>query len=179
MRRRAFLSGAAAISAAALAACSSEDGSSQIQHSEPPEETPEADTPADDAAPTEIPADRQAPTIEVPAGDPPTELKIEDEIVGGGAEATAGKAIDVHYVGVAWSTGKEFDQSWSRGEPLPFQLGAGQVIEGWDKGLEGMKVGSRRRITIPPQMGYGDQGAGPDIKPGETLIFVCDLVAVH
>ncbi len=176
MRRRLFLAGAAAASAAALTACVQDDQTTQVATSEPPKLE---ESPASGSAPTEVPADRTAPSIEVPTGEPPAELEIVDEIVGGGAAASAGRTIDVHYVGVAWSDGKEFDQSWSRGEPLSFTLGAGQVIEGWDKGLEGMKVGGRRRITIPPAMGYGDQGAGGVIEPGETLIFVCDLVAVH
>ncbi|MDU7360846.1 MAG: FKBP-type peptidyl-prolyl cis-trans isomerase [Propionibacteriaceae bacterium] len=126
-----------------------------------------------------MPASRKAPTVEVPEGNPPSELKIEDEIVGGGAEAKAGDTLKVHYVGVSWSTGEQFDASWERGEPLEFQVGSGMVIEGWDKGLQGMKVGGRRRITIPPEMGYGSQGAGGVIGPNETLIFVCDLVAVN
>jgi peptidylprolyl isomerase len=83
-----------------------------------------------------------------------------------------------HYVGVAHSTGEEFDASWNRGEPLRFRLGVGQVIAGWDQGLQGMKVGGRRKIVIPPHLGYGDRGAGAAIKGGETLIFVVDLVDV-
>jgi FKBP-type peptidyl-prolyl cis-trans isomerase len=85
--------------------------------------------------------------------------------------------VRVHYVGVAYSTGEEFDASWNRGEPLDFRLGVGQVIAGWDRGVQGMKVGGRRKLVIPPHLAYGDQGAGGSIKPGETLIFVCDLVA--
>ena len=84
--------------------------------------------------------------------------------------------VSAHYVGVAFSTGEEFDASWNRGEPLDFRLGGGQVIAGWDQGIQGMKVGGRRRITIPARLGYGDRGAGGAIKPGETLIFVVDLV---
>jgi peptidylprolyl isomerase len=84
----------------------------------------------------------------------------------------------VHYVGVAWSTGKQFDASWDRNEPFDFGLGAGQVISGWDKGVAGMKVGGRRKLTIPPDMGYGSQGAGGVIKGGETLVFVVDLLNV-
>ena len=91
----------------------------------------------------------------------------------------AGITVLAHYVGVAHSTGEEFDASWNRGEPLRFQLGAGQVIAGWDQGMQGMKVGGRRTITIPPHLGYGDRGAGGAIKGGETLIFVVDLVDVR
>ena len=87
--------------------------------------------------------------------------------------------MDVHYVGVSHSTGEQFDASWDRGEPLRFQLGVGQVITGWDQGVQGMRVGGRRRLEIPAHLGYGDRGAPPVIAPGETLVFVCDLVAVH
>jgi peptidylprolyl isomerase len=119
------------------------------------------------------------PEIDFPGGEPPTELVLEDITVGEGAEATAGRTVRAHYVGVAHSTGEEFDASWNRGEPLEFRLGVGQVIAGWDQGIEGMKVGGRRRLTIPAQLGYGDRGAGAAIKPGETLIFVVDLTDVR
>nr|WP_202453245.1 FKBP-type peptidyl-prolyl cis-trans isomerase [Streptomyces sp. SID4913] len=105
-------------------------------------------------------------------------MEIKDIWEGEGAEAKAGQLVSVHYVGVAFSTGEEFDASWNRGKPLQFQLGAGQVIAGWDKGVQGMKVGGRRQLTIPAHLAYGDRGAGSAIAPGETLIFVCDLVAV-
>ena len=112
-------------------------------------------------------------------GAPPTDLVIEDITVGDGAEATAGHQVEVHYVGVAWSNGKQFDASWDRGETFEFRLGRGQVIQGWDQGVAGMKVGGRRRLTIPPAMGYGSRGAGGVIKGGETLVFVVDLVGVR
>jgi len=118
------------------------------------------------------------PEVKIPASPPPGELKIEDLTVGTGAEATAGKTVDVHYVGVGWSTQKQFDASWDRGSTFSFQLGAGRVIKGWDQGVAGMKVGGRRRLTIPAALGYGDRGAGRDIKPGETLVFVVDLLGV-
>jgi peptidylprolyl isomerase len=118
------------------------------------------------------------PTVEIPAGDPPTGLVIEDLVVGEGDEATAGKDVDVHYVGVAWSDGKQFDASWDRRDPFEFGLGRGQVIAGWDQGVAGMKVGGRRKITIPPHLGYGAAGAGGVIKGGETLVFVVDLLNV-
>ncbi len=105
-------------------------------------------------------------------------LVIDDEVVGSGDEATSGRNVSVHYVGVAWSTGKQFDASWDRSEPFDFRLGAGQVISGWDQGVAGMKVGGRRKLTIPPHMGYGDNGAGSVIKGGETLVFVVDLLNV-
>ena len=120
----------------------------------------------------------QKPDVTIPEGDAPSQLVLEDLVEGTGPEATAGRRVAVHYVGVAWSDGREFDASWGRGEPLVFQLGAGQVISGWDTGIAGMKVGGRRRITIPPQLGYGARGAGGVIKPNETLVFVCDLEGV-
>lgn len=122
--------------------------------------------------------DRTKPEIDFPGDTPPSELVVEDQIVGDGTEAVAGSTVLAHYVGVAHSTGEEFDASWNRGEPLRFQLGVGQVIVGWDQGLQGMRVGGRRRIVIPPHLGYGDRGAGGAIKGGETLIFVVDLVDV-
>lgn len=121
----------------------------------------------------------EIPEIDPPEGPAPTELQIIDEVVGEGAEAKAGDVVDVHYVGVAYSSGEEFDASYRRGQPLAFQLGVGQVIRGWDQGVQGMKVGGRRKLVIPPQLAYGDRGAGGVIKPGETLIFVCELVNVR
>ncbi|HEV7897287.1 MAG TPA: FKBP-type peptidyl-prolyl cis-trans isomerase [Planosporangium sp.] len=119
------------------------------------------------------------PTVDFPEGDAPTELQINDLVVGEGAEAKAGDQVVVHYVGVAHSTGEEFDASWNRGEPFAFPLGAGRVIAGWDQGVQGMRVGGRRQLTIPPHLGYGARGAGNAIKPGETLIFVVDLLGVR
>ena len=110
---------------------------------------------------------------------PPDELVREDLVVGDGAEASAGDRVTVHYVGVAWSTGEQFDASWDRGQPFSFTLGAQEVIEGWDRGVEGMRVGGRRRLIIPPELAYGDRGAGGVIGPGETLVFVVDLLDVQ
>ena len=118
------------------------------------------------------------PEIDFPGDAAPSELVIEDLKDGDGAEAGAGDTIKAHYVGVAHSTGEEFDASWHRGAPLEFRLGVGQVIRGWDEGIVGMRVGGRRKLTIPANMAYGDRGAGNVIKPGETLIFVVDLVDV-
>ncbi|HWU22829.1 MAG TPA: FKBP-type peptidyl-prolyl cis-trans isomerase [Nocardioides sp.] len=120
----------------------------------------------------------EKPEIDFPDFDPPADLVVEDLTVGDGAEATAGSTVNVHYVGVAHSTGEEFDASYNRGTPLKFQLGIGQVISGWDQGVQGMKVGGRRKLVIPPHLGYGDRGAGGVIKGGETLIFVVDLLGV-
>ena len=119
------------------------------------------------------------PTVEIPDGDPPAELVIDDITVGDGDEAVAGKSVNVHYVGVSWSTGRQFDASWDRGDSFSFGLGGGQVIKGWDQGVAGMKVGGRRRLTIPPEMGYGSRGAGGVIGPNETLVFVVDLLGVR
>ncbi len=121
---------------------------------------------------------RDKPEITIPDGPPPSELLIDDLIVGDGALASAGWNVVVHYVGVAWSTGQQFDASWDRDEPFDFQLGRRMVIEGWDSGVAGMRVGGRRRLTIPPEMGYGSRGAGGVIKGGETLVFVVDLLEV-
>lgn len=112
-------------------------------------------------------------------GDPPADLVVEDITVGDGAEATPGNLVSVHYVGVAHSTGREFDASYNRGDAFDFSLGGGQVIAGWDRGVAGMKVGGRRKLTIPPHLGYGARGAGGAIKPNETLIFVVDLLGVR
>ena len=118
------------------------------------------------------------PEIDFPGGEPPADLEIKDIWEGDGEVAKAGDTVSVHYVGVAFSSGEEFDASWNRGTPLQFQLGAGQVIAGWDQGVQGMKVGGRRQLIIPPDLAYGDRGAGQVIAPGETLIFVCDLVSI-
>lgn len=119
------------------------------------------------------------PVVQVPAGAPPADLEMVDLAVGDGAQAQPGQTVSVHYVGVAFSNGKEFDSSWNRREPFSFRLGAGHVIEGWDRGVAGMRVGGRRQLTIPAHLAYGDRGAGGVIKPGETLVFVVDLLAVH
>jgi len=121
----------------------------------------------------------EKPEIDFPDGPPPEDLVVTDVSVGDGTEATSGSTVSAHYVGVAHSTGEEFDASYNRGEPLSFRLGVGQVISGWDQGIVGMKVGGRRRLVIPPHLAYGDRGAGGAIAPGETLIFVVDLVGVR
>jgi peptidylprolyl isomerase len=118
------------------------------------------------------------PTVTVPAGPPPSDLQITDLVVGSGPEATSGRNVTVHYVGVAHSSGKQFDASWDRGDTFVFRLGGGQVIQGWDQGVAGMRVGGRRQLVIPPHLGYGSRGAGGVIKPNETLVFVVDLVGV-
>jgi peptidylprolyl isomerase len=122
----------------------------------------------------------EKPRVEVPTDQPPSyQLELDDIVVGDGDEAVAGQIVEVHYVGVSWQTGKQFDASWDRGDTFKFGLGKGQVIPGWDKGVAGMKVGGRRRITIPPDLAYGKRGAGGVIGPDETLVFVVDLVGVR
>jgi peptidylprolyl isomerase len=122
----------------------------------------------------------EKPQVDVPSGQAPSyQLEIEDITVGQGDEAVAGKIVEVHYVGVSWSSGKEFDASWDRGDTFKFGLGKGQVIPGWDQGVAGMRVGGRRRITIPPMLAYGKRGAGGVIGPDETLVFVVDLLGVR
>ncbi|ACU71348.1 peptidylprolyl isomerase FKBP-type [Catenulispora acidiphila DSM 44928] len=118
------------------------------------------------------------PEIDFPDSPPPADLEITDITVGTGDEAAAGQQVTVHYVGVSFSTGEEFDASWNRGQPFAFPLGGGRVIAGWDRGVAGMKVGGRRKLVIPPHLAYGDRSPSPLIKPGETLIFVVDLLKV-
>ncbi len=120
------------------------------------------------------------PQVDVPSDQPPSyQLEVEDLTVGEGDEAVPGRVVEVHYVGVSWATGKQFDASWDRGDTFRFGLGKGDVIAGWDQGVAGMRVGGRRRITIPPQLAYGKRGAGGVIGPDETLVFVVDLVGVR
>jgi peptidylprolyl isomerase len=125
-------------------------------------------------------ATNEKPAVEVPLGQAPSyQLELEDHIVGNGEEAVNGRIVEVHYVGVSWRTGEQFDASWDRGDTFKFKLGKGQVIAGWDQGVAGMTVGGRRRITIPPMLAYGKRGAGGVIGPDETLVFVVDLIAVN
>ena len=125
-------------------------------------------------------APNEKPQVDVPSDQPPSyQLELDDLVVGEGEEAVAGRTVEVHYVGVSWQNGREFDASWDRGDTFKFKLGKGQVIQGWDEGVQGMKVGGRRRITIPPMLGYGKRGAGGVIGPDETLVFVVDLVGVR
>jgi peptidylprolyl isomerase len=121
----------------------------------------------------------EKPQVEIPDQPPSHQLETEDITVGEGDEATSGSVVEVHYVGVSWQTGRQFDASWDRGDTFKFTLGRGHVISGWDQGVAGMRVGGRRRITIPPDLAYGQRGAGGVIGPGETLVFVVDLVSVR
>ena len=121
-------------------------------------------------------SDRTKPEVTVPDGEPPTELVENELIEGTGAEAKKGDEVTVQYVGVGYESEEEFDSSWSRNEPFAFSLGAGQVIPGWEMGVEGMKVGGRRELIIPGDLAYGQAGSPPAIGPNETLIFVVDLL---
>jgi peptidylprolyl isomerase len=125
-------------------------------------------------------ATNEKPQVEVPSDQAPSyQLELEDITIGDGEEAVSGRVVEVHYVGVSWATGKQFDASWDRGDTFKFGLGKGQVIAGWDQGVAVMKVGGRRRITIPPHLAYGKRGAGGVIGPDETLVFVVDLMGVR
>src|ERR687894_2586774 len=124
-------------------------------------------------------APNEKPEVEVPEHSPSYQLELDDIEVGDGDEAVAGSIVEVHYVGVSWQTGRQFDASWDRGDTFKFGLGKGQVIPGWDQGVAGMRVGGRRRITIPPDLAYGKRGAGGGIRPAATLVFVVDLVGVR
>ena len=119
------------------------------------------------------------PEVPAPEGDPPSELVIRDIVKGKGPKAKAGDTLTMQYVGIAWSNGQQFDASWDSGQPFPFQLGAGMVIQGWDEGMVGMQKGGRRLLVLPPEKGYGEQGAGDAIGPNETLVFVVDLIAIN
>ena len=122
----------------------------------------------------------EKPEVSVPSGQPPSyHLEVEDVTVGEGEEAQSGRVVEVHYVGVSWNTGQQFDASWDRGKPFKFKLGKGQVIAGWDRGVAGMRIGGRRRLTVPPDLAYGKRGAGGVIGPDETLVFVVDLIGIH
>jgi peptidylprolyl isomerase len=144
-------------------------------------DTPGADEPSRTAAEARATLEDLSvkPVIEKPSGSPPRRLVKENIVTGNGRAATTGDRVTVHYVGVSFSTGKEFDASWNTGRPFSFRLGAGHVIPGWDKGIVGMRVGGRRKLTIPPELAYGAEGAPPDIAPNETLVFVVDLLRVR
>jgi peptidylprolyl isomerase len=156
--------------ALAIAGCGGSDDSSSTDGS----------TEASAAAASESTESMQTkPKVTVPNGAPPKKLEEKELVEGTGAEAKSGDEVSVQYVGVDYKTGKEFDASWDRGEPFPFTLGAGEVIPGWDQGVDGMKVGGRRELIIPPELAYGAAGAPPAIAPNATLVFVVDLLSVN
>ncbi len=157
--------------AVTVSACGDDDSSSNTASDDSVAEMEL--TPVDDS---EVVGEK--PEVVIPQGEPPTELVIEDLRDGDGEQATTGSFVTVHYVGVSWSTGEQFDASWDRGQPFQFSIGIDPVIQGWELGLQGMKVGGQRRLTIPPDLGYGESGQGT-IGPNETLVFVVDLLAVE
>lgn len=124
-------------------------------------------------------ANKTKPKVEVPDCEPPTSLVVNELEKGTGTAAKSGDEVTVQYVGVGFDSEEEFDASWDRGEPFSFTLGAGEVIPGWDQGVEGMKVGGRRELVIPADLAYGPSGSPPTIGPNETLVFVIDLLKVN
>jgi peptidylprolyl isomerase len=158
----------------ALAGCGGGDDNNSSDESAA---TPQA-TATETATPAATP-EAKKPTVKVPKAKPPKKLIVKDLKEGTGPAAKPGDTVTVQYVGVNYKGGKQFDASWDRGEPFSFPLGAGQVIKGWDVGVAGMKVGGRRMLIIPPDLGYGPDGQPPVIKPNETLVFVIDLLAVQ
>ena len=176
MRTRTLIAAGLAALSLVAAGCGDEDEVDTSGNNESAETAPAAEEPA--ATSAEPSAElKKKPKITVPKGAPPKKLVTKDLIVGKGAPAKAGDSISVNYVGVAYSNGKEFDNSYDRGQPFQLQLGGGQVIPGWDQGIVGMKVGGRRQSIIPSELAYGAQGSPPTIKPNETLIFDVDLLA--
>ena len=164
----------ALLAAIALAACGSDDDkpaakTTKAQDTEEPSPSQQREALEDTSS---------RPHIPKPTGSPPRRLAKEDIVKGKGAPAKTGDLLTVQYVGVTFSTGEEFDASWDRGQPFQFTLG-GRVIEGWNRGLVGMRKGGRRMLTIPPELAYGTGGSPPLIGPNETLVFVVDLIAIQ
>ena len=161
---------------AGIASCGGDDSSSDETSATPP--AAETATPpsgnVDEIAAGITKNTSKEPKIVTPKGDPPSQLVIKDIVKGKGPKAKPGDTLTMMYTGYSWSNGNKFDASWDRGQPFPFQLGAGMVIPGWDRGMVGMRKGGRRLLIIPPDQGYGPQGSGP-IGPNETLIFAVDL----
>lgn len=154
--------------ALAVAGCGGSDDSTSS--------TDESTAPAKSDISTDL---NKKPKVVVPSGPPPKKLETVEVVEGSGPAAKAGDQVTVQYVGVNYKTGKEFDASWDRGEPFSFGLGNGEVIAGWDEGVAGMKVGGRRELIIPSELGYGPAGSPPVIPPNETLVFVVDLLAIN
>jgi peptidylprolyl isomerase len=164
----------------ALVACGDDDDDDGGGGSPPPATAEQTETEPSPSEQREALEDTSVkPEIPRPSGSPPRRLETEDIVRGKGPAAKPGDTVLVHYAGVTFSTGEEFDASWNRGEPFPFPLGGGQVIQGWDRGIVGMKVGGRRMLTIPPELAYGAQGFPPAIGPNETLVFVVDLLEIR
>jgi peptidylprolyl isomerase len=159
-----------------VACGSDDDDSGEPAAKTTPEQTSEEPSPSAQREALKDTSTR--PVIPKPSGSPPRKLDKEDIVKGKGPAAKPGDTVTVQYVGMAFSTGEEFDASWDRGQPFPVPLGAGRVIEGWDKGLVGMRKGGRRMLTIPPKLAYGSEGYPPTIAPNETLIFVIDALDI-
>jgi peptidylprolyl isomerase len=174
-----------ALAALGIAGCGGDDNdsTSSTPASTPAATTTEAEAPADtattDTETTQDPSLAQKPVVKVPKGPAPKLLQVDDIVEGTGDAAKAGDTLTVDYVGVLYKNGKQFDASWDNGKPFQFQLGAGNVIQGWDQGLVGMKVGGRRELIIPPNLGYGAEGSPPVIPPNAPLVFVVDLKAIN
>lgn len=177
MRTRRLIALGLAVVSLAAAGCGEEE--SGLQGGEAEREAEAAGGEEAQAPPETSGALKEQPKITVPKGPPPKELEIKDLVKGRGATATRRRRARVNYLAVIYSTGRELDNSYQRGQPIDFTLGSGEVLPGWDQGIAGMKVGGRRRLTIPPELAYGEQGSPPDIKPGESLIFVIDLLGVQ
>jgi peptidylprolyl isomerase len=173
---RGLISIAALCALLAIAGCGGGDSSTGSTESTGSTSTEESTAPAKKSEPA---TKKTKPKVTVPKGPPPKLLVVKELEEGTGAEAKAGAQVTVQYVGVSYKDGKEFDSSWSRHEPFSFNLGAGAVIPGWEQGIEGMKVGGRRELIVPPELAYGEAGSPPAIGPNETLIFVVDLLAVE
>ena len=156
------------ILALAIAGCGGDDGESAATATATPKAT---------ATPDNSDVSKK-PTVTVPDELPPDEIQSEDIVTGKGPKAKKGDRVTVQYVGVAWSTGQEFDASWDAGQPFTFKLGEGKVIPGWDQGVPGMRKGGRRELTIPAELAYGAQGSPPSIGPNECLRFVIDMVKI-
>ena len=158
-------------------ACGDDDDETAAQSSDRQSETTEEPSPSEQR---EALKDTTAkPVIPKPSGSPPRRLVKEDIVKGTGPGAKPGDTVVVHYVGMNFSNGQEFDASWDAGAPFPVELGAGGVIAGWERGLVGIRAGGRRELIIPPELGYGADGYPPDIPPNETLVFVIDAVSVN
>ncbi len=161
-----------------VAGCGSDDDSSSSSSESTATSTESSQSPSESSGEESSGGKKTKPEVTVPSGPPSKKLEIKEIEAGTGATAKAGDEVTVQYVGVGYDSEEEFDSSWSRNEPFTFGLGAGQVIPGWDQGIEGMKVGGRRELIIPSNLAYGPAGSPPAIGPNETLIFVVDLLAV-
>ena len=172
----------AVVLATGLPACGGDDDSAEGTPPETPTSQPDTGT-ATEPTPAEAEAalkdTSQRPVIPKPTGSPPRRLVVDDVVKGKGPAAKKGDTVIVNYVGENFSNGNEFDASWDRGQPFPVTIGKTHVIEGWTRGLVGIRKGGRRMLTIPPELGYGPKGYPPAIPPNETLVFVVDAVAVR